>query len=538
MKTILITVLVCLATTALVEAEEVLLARETRLTLAKGSVVLPAGKRVDVISIDGDVANVSLGSLKGQIPVSALREQPKSIQAAADVAPAAASSPIAETAAHGPRSEPFDAEVAAAGKELAAVLHQAEAKVIDGDVDAANDLLAEHFPEATRTDAQRFVLANLTFGLDPERSYALHKRVATTRPDDPSVQLEWAMEQHRAKQYAGALAAYRRHLQVQPENALAYGLAAECAIRLGDPRQAAVLWLKSERAKQGTLESLESFVCEINGGFHPDLARQGLLRKVRARNETAASELLLLDSNWRKDWWNAEPSRSRLQKDTALVRQLFASPGQRLRETECLADCLLLGDAASAAMKQQIIAKGGYVFDAQRTLPQDGRVLSPFLSVAAQSEQRAALRTTFGSRVRAQARERKDAEMYNAAAFLYLNTAELPTIDQEGWDVTHDPRFAVSRLVGMKDLRVDSPLVRRALAEFPNDSELTHLVVQLAAREKQPLEPFLIAGIKAEYTKLSSTRPGVDFPRPSAYVLRGYFLELARLEGLVENAQR
>lgn len=60
---------------------------------------------------------------------------------------------------------------------------------------------------------------------------------------------------------------------------------------------------------------------------------------------------------------------------------------------------------------------------------------------------------------------------------------------------------------------------------------MQHLAVALAAQEKRPLESYLIAAIKAEYTTFSSQWPGIDFTRPGAYVLGAYFAELGKIYG-------
>jgi predicted RNA polymerase sigma factor len=77
------------------------------------------------------------------------------------------------------------------------------------------------------------------------------------------VLLEWAMEQHRAGEHAGALAAYDAYSKQHRQYAPVHGLAADCLIRLGRTREAASRWKESENATEGTLVKLESLVCEI-----------------------------------------------------------------------------------------------------------------------------------------------------------------------------------------------------------------------------------------------------------------------------------
>lgn len=530
-----------LVTSAALTAQTVSLSHDTPMEVGKGSVVLRAGTSVDVMVIEGNMATVSAGNLKGKIPVAALGLNPQTAPAApaAPTSPTTPTTPLPSTAPMLPKPAPsptasasFRSEVSAAAKQIEAEVPRAQALVIAGEIDRANDLLLARFPEATRTLAQTFMLGNLMFGLDPARAYALHQQVAKTLPDDPNVLYEWALDQHRAKEYSGALATYRRYSQLVPRNALAYGLAAECAIRLGDSHVAARLWQQSEQAPQGTREKLETLICELNGRIQPNLQRQQLLKRTRARDAAAAVELLLLDSDWRSDWWNTETNTAYLENDSRLVRTLFPAPSGELHETLALVGCLLLPEGSGPAEKIKALTQAGYLYNDAHTLPKNGKVLSRMITLAGSQDQQAALRSKFGAAVLAQARQNKDTETYNAAAFLYFGTPELATIDQEGWDAAHDARFALSRLMGIKDLKLDSPLVQRAQREFPNDSELAHLIVRLAAHEGKPLETYLVNAVKAEYTKLSSERPGADAPRPSVYVLGQYFAALAKIYGL------
>jgi len=143
------------------------------------------------------------------------------------------------------------------------------------------------------------------------------------------------------------------------------------------------------------------------------------------------------------------------------------------------------------------------------------------------------LRATFGKRVRELAKETKDAECYNAAAYLYSGTDGLADIDQAGWDDTRDARFAISRLYGLyteKNLTIDHPLIERARKEFPYNSEIESLLVKLAAEAKLPLQSYLGIALRSEYLKFSTDRSGPGFSQLSSDMLRGYFFELNKLQ--------
>jgi hypothetical protein len=426
----------------------------------------------------------------------------------------------------------IDDQVAAASRAIGPALKEAEELTIRGQGKEADARLLGVFPDATRTPAQMLVLGNVLFKAQPKLAYALHRQAAEQLPNHANALLEWAMEQHRAKEYAGAASTYERFSKLQPDYAPALGLAAECAIRTGDVAKAVALWKASEQARRGTLNQLESLVCEVNGQFPNEGKRMDLLRRAEAGEEKAACELMLLDAAWPLDWWNTVPRRSRLDYDQQVVRRGFTKPGAQLRAALCVAECELLENKSNL---RATLASGGFLVDEKATLPSDGKALSHLIKLATGNKvfTEAQAKAQFGERILAMARQSHDVEMYNTAAYLAVGTDRLAEIDQEGWDKTSDARFAASRIVGLarqKTFTLSDPLMQRALKEFPEESEIAAVALALAGEDPAAQRPRLIAAMKAEYAKFSSARPGVDLPRPSAYRLRGYFALLERLE--------
>jgi tetratricopeptide (TPR) repeat protein len=426
-------------------------------------------------------------------------------------------------------------QIDADATKLTPVLEAAESLNIQGKFDDANTHILETFPEATRTAAQKFVLGNILFKALPKTSYDLHKQAAKALPNNAAVLYEWALEQHRAKEYEGAAKTYEAFSKFQPNYAPALGLAAECAIRAGNVQKAMALWKSSENATDGTLDDLESLVCEVNGGIQNEPTRIRFLRLAEKGDDQAAVEMILLDSDWTTDWWNRAPSYERLENDLTLVKRTFQKPRTELRAAICAAECFLQIQKEDKSDLRATLASSGFLFDDKATLPDNGKALSLLLAVALSNTSLTndEARTKFGERILELARKSKDAEMYNAAAHLYMDSDKLAEVDQEGWDATHDARFAASRIMGLagqNKLTLADPLLQRALKEFPEDSEIAHVAVVLAVAGHTSLQHYLVNGIKAEYTKFSSTRPGVDMPRPSAFVLRGYFSALEQIQ--------
>ena len=262
---------------------------------------------------------------------------------------------------------------------IRAALTKAESLMLEGQLDEANATILAAFPEKSRTAEQALILANILFKQDPKNSYALHQRAAKELPDKPEAQYEWALEQHRAGEYGAAADTYARFLKVKADHVPAYGLLAECLIRTGKTREAADAWAKSEEAS-GSIETLESLVCEVHTAASGDRLRAELLPKAAKGDLDAAERLVVLDANFERDWWNDGPHKRYLEHDLAVLRKTdFA--GGRGAELVAAAEASLAGtneDGGSEAAAQ-VLKKAGFMLDEKGTLPQGPRLIPVML---------------------------------------------------------------------------------------------------------------------------------------------------------------
>jgi tetratricopeptide (TPR) repeat protein len=383
------------------------------------------------------------------------------------------------------------------------------------------------FPEKTRTPAQTFLLGNILFEQDAKASYALHKKAAADLPNESQVLFEWAIEQHRAGEYASAAASYAEFIKANPKHAPAMGLAAETLIRTGKTREAVDMWLASEKATEGTLEDLESLVCDVNSHLFPDRDRAALIAKVKTGDIAAAEQLIALDCRFERDWWNHGPRIKYLEHDLKMLQQTIPNTDPHLEELLCAGECELVnqkegGDVAA------VLRKYGFLLDDKSRLPKSSRALSVILGTAFYSHaiSKKQAREKWGQTILEQAKASKDPEMFNVAANLFVGTDQLADIDQAGWDATGDVRFAASLMVGLmgkEKLSLEDPLLMKASKQFPEDAEIAGIVLALTAKAGKPVQSALINAIKAEYTHFSLGHVGVDFPRPRAETLAAYF---------------
>jgi tetratricopeptide (TPR) repeat protein len=423
----------------------------------------------------------------------------------------------------------FQEELITASEALGPVGQQLGEQVEAGQLDQANQRLLEYFPMDKRTPAQTLAVANMLYGLDAKLSYALHKQVAQQLPNEPTAQLEWAMEQHRAGEYAGALKAYDAFSKAESQFAPAHGLAADCLIRLGRTREAVARWQASENASQGTLESLESMVCDVYKDPSLEKRRVDLRARVQRGDVDAAVKLIALDGRYPRDWWNDGPSRSHLEHDVPLLKQLAASP--RIKAALSLAECLQLEDPTQEALRS-ILNRNGWLVDTNHTLPADASTLSLMLGTAISAEVLTyeQCRKQWGTLLLAKARTSKDPDLWNVVAAIHDDPDAMLQIEEQAWKATGDSRFAAGYLFArlkQQSLKPNDPALVKALQQFPEDS-MIHMAALATCDE--PTEAMLVQAIKAEYRHFS---PSGLFPRSSARALRRYF---AQLEEVLDHA--
>jgi tetratricopeptide (TPR) repeat protein len=422
-------------------------------------------------------------------------------------------------------AEDFEEQLKAASAAVEPRLDGLEQRLMDGEFTAANEQLLAVFPKETRTPAQCMLLGNMLYGMDAKLSYALHHEAATKLPDEPDVLLEWAMEQHRAGEFEGALAAYDAFSRSSPDYAPVHGLAADCLVRLGRAKDAAERWRLSERARSGSLENFETLVCEIYKDPTLIQRRADLVAKARKGDVDAATRLIALDGKYERDWWNDGPERGYLKRDLALLDTLPADP--RLRPARCVID-LLLPEEAKAEETRATLLRHGYLLDAARTVPEDPALLSLMLGTAISSgalgEDEA--RQELGGKLLSAAKDSRDAALWNAVAFLYSGKPASGDIEKRGWEATGDARFAagyLAYLAGKDALAPADPIMAKALAQFPEDSRVVSLAMGATPR---PDEADLVRAIKAEYRHFS---PSGLVARASAKPLRRYFQQLGEI---------
>ena len=433
------------------------------------------------------------------------------------------------------RARTSDDDVNEAMETLRSALPKAEALALKGDFDGSNRVLLDVFPEGKRTPAQKLVLGQAIYQNDRKLSYNLVKEAAEGLADNANAQFEWALSQHRAKEYEGALRAYERANELQPGNGPALGAAAECALRLGKVDRAVELWNLCSQAKLGSQQNFEQLICEVNNRDDPVARRRELVKKVSAADEAAAIDLILLDCDWPADWWVRGPHRQYLESDLALVGKWILPGGNpQVQEARCVG-ALAMMERPTKEKIVDVLRRARFLVDEESTMPTNPRAMVLLLKYAIRSGalSRDDTRAKLGPKILELAKTAKDRDVFEAAAFLYLDTSKQDEVDRLGWELAGDPRCAANLLAAMMrrgELKWDSPDLQKALKEFPDNGTIASLALSLGKDAGQPEKELLIRAILAEYSKFSlANRDGTVRPRADA--LRVFWKALAEMPG-------
>ncbi|HEX8523137.1 MAG TPA: hypothetical protein VF669_12845 [Tepidisphaeraceae bacterium] len=435
------------------------------------------------------------------------------------------------------RAENFDAQVQKASEQIMGVLEESEKEMTAGHFQQANQKLLDAFPEKTRTPAQSFILGNLVFEMDRSLSYRLHQAAALREKENAKVAWEWGLEQHRAGEYAGAVAAYDVVSRARPDFAVPYALKADCLLRLNQVNEAVAVWKKSEQARSGSIEEMESMICAVHREPAPYRRREELLARVMEKQDVdAAQDLICLDCTFPRDWWNIGPYIKFLKHDAAAIEGALKLPADdlRMRSMRCAVECAL-ADRGKAKSVRAVLKRHRLLLDDEQTVPSHGGLLSTILTLAMDADvvDEKVLRGPLATKLDAAARSSKIPELWNFAAYAVPREADaLLKHERTAWDATGNGRFAAMFLMikSRGELAENDPDLQAALKQFPESGGVQRVAYEVAKKHGHVTRELLANAARAEFTHFSSfVAPATVVNRPRSDYLRQYFAELAKM---------
>ena len=373
------------------------------------------------------------------------------------------------------------------------VLQTLEALALDGKMDEANQKLINYIPEAERTAVHYFVLGNFLYRIDRKLSYDFQKKAYEMAPTLMPTTLEWGMQQHRKGNYAEALKLY---LSIEdkfiPQH---HALLADCYINTGQPVKALQAWNMS--GHKDSPQGIEYMIHGIYGDDIPQSRRNRILPQLEKKPELI-NELLLIDLEWRNDWWVTGPNAEALAKDLPLFEKAFGP-----EDTKALKLSIdLRTEKISPAEFRSELEKLGVILNKGK-LPKHSIVAKVLIEDVLKEElaTHADLLNQFRKELDYRGRTKKgDFEAWDLLAELQLKVdpEKMNKINEWGWVSYNKPEYMVRYL--KKNLQgPDDPKLADALADFPDHPFPRFLKMSIAESQGKPNADLVADVIKAEF---------------------------------------
>lgn len=401
-------------------------------------------------------------------------------------------------------------KVSSSGKFEAAA-KRAASLLAEDKLDEANQAYISIIPDEKLTPAECFVLGNTFFSMDDDLARKYHRRVLDSLPDDPHVNLEYAMDLHRAGKYLDAIPHYQKYLSTQKGHYLTHTLLADCLVRADKLKEAIEQWKLADHPHNHT--GIDFAIHTIYGAASPFKRRDDLLKAIHAGQADKIDELVALSASWDRDWWNSDTDADSLKRDILLARKVLVGKPEHLAELELYAETYTQ-EVTAKWIEEKLKAKG-WILGESGKLPVRGHVADRLVSLVLEHEleKEASLLKRFEKELQKRSLEKEANDVMALNIFAHLlagaeeaRSADLANVDQAGWERYHDDRFAASLLTGLladKKLQTDSPQFIKATKDFPENEHIALLGVEMADSEGKPMVQPLVAAIKAEFRHLS-----------------------------------
>lgn len=410
-------------------------------------------------------------------------------------------------------------------------LEAANALSMTGDTVRGNQLLI-NLADQDGGGVAAFIIANMLYRSEPAVSYRLHARALKALPHESAAALEMAMEQHRKGEYAAAIVNYRKCIDTGMGVHFSC-LLADCLIHTGQLKEAVMAWEKAGHGNNHT--KIDFAIFEIYGPLMPVQRRGDLVARIKAGDLNRLAELIELDLNFDRDWWNSSVFEEGLDLDLKLAEKLLGKSSPRYQQLAVYAQLARQEEKKADDIRQTLTA-AKLVLGKNAVLPENSHLARGLCELAMRNEAVTAeiLWQAYEPALR-QRLAAKDRDALHLLCLLAVNAknGKLAELDRLGWKEWQDPEFAVSYISGLaaekKITRPDDQEILDVLKVRPSDSFLAQIRVSLAG-EGGLTQDLLVAAITAEYHRLST---GMIIP--DSYTLKGLFYELRKKLGMPED---
>lgn len=344
----------------------------------------------------------------------------------------------------------------------------------EGKKSEVNARLKTLVPDKSKTVYDYFILSNMLYRADIQASNSYIKMADELSPDNPFILFERAMHEHRAGNCNAALPMYEKAsvLNKETQNPVLWGYVTHCRLVLGDYAGAIDSWRKVDFRNHHT--RIEKSMYDIFSSKDPDSERENLIGSVSEGVLDAVCELVELDRNWERDWWNIVENNEYLEHDVALANNVAKKKKNVQGAVGLCVDAVALNDSDF----RNYIAEAGY-WGGKYVLP-DGP-MATYMLIRELGKRKIATPAEIVERYEGQLVKRHLAEPKNQRtldilAYLYSSTGggeKLKKIDLHGWKVLGIQKYAESYIVGIPPAAPEfRQSVVSAAVDFPNSAKI------------------------------------------------------------------
>lgn len=383
---------------------------------------------------------------------------------------------LAATSTHAANSI-FEQQIAEGSPKYLAASNSREARqwIRQGKRSLVDAKLKTLVDDRKKTAVDYFMLGNMLYRVDVPASDAFIIKAEQLLPDEPLIQYERAMHEHRAGHCKEALPYYEKALAAdsQKGNPVAWAYVTQCQLVMGNYEAAKEAWKKADFRKHHI--AIEKGMYEIFATENPSAKREQKVAEASKGSVDGVCELLDLDANWETDWWNIEPNEEFLANDTEIANSQHNAEASMCVTLASGIDKeqlpLLLEKAGYWGSKFNVPASPALTYMVARNLTQHG-IAEPAQVLARYEPQLQAQHMADPANLRT----------LDVLAYLYVNTGnkdKLAALDRIGWKVLHQQKYAESYMVGKSPADADyGSELEQALADFPNSAVISRLALK------------------------------------------------------------
>ena len=381
--------------------------------------------------------------------------------------------------------------------------------------DCINDLISK-----SNNKYQDYLIAGALYNIDAQKSYELHKSALAKKPNESNFNLEFAIESHRIEDYETAINHYEIYKESNENDYRIDVWLSECYLNLDNYSKAIAYWKNANHQKNHT--GIDKAIHIIHGQTNQIKKRSKLITNIKAKDSKSAYELIFLDMNWELDWWNTNIQDVFLEKDLAIIKDVFGVNSNEYKQLSAYNNIKHLHQKNSSADSIKTILLDSKLILDNNPLPVNGNVASDLLRISFINEllDEKEFFENRGQEIIELAEQHKDEELLNIYAYLEsVATGHVSKeTDKKGWNDYQSERFAISYFIGLADKNTyDNPDLEKALIDFPNSSKIHWVKLNCAKIEGKDIKPDLIEVMKKEFKTLGS-----DLSKYS-YGLKSYF---------------